>query len=248
MYHTVALKADGTVWAWGLNGNGQIGDGSKASKYIPTKINIDDVVEVSAGQYYTLYLKSDGTVWATGQNNYGQLGDRSNTEKLIPVQVAGENGVGYLENIVGIAAGYNTSWALDTNGNVWSWGYNSHGNLGDNTTTHRNTPKKVMNSNKIGYMSDVIQIAAGEYHLLMLKADSTVWSLGLNNYGQLGDKTSSNRYVPVQVKDISGNNFLKNVIKVSAGTQHSVALLAEGTVVTWGRNHVGQLRKRGRNV
>ena len=244
LYHTVAIKADGTVWAWGLNGNGQLGDGSKANKYIPTQVDISDVVSVDAGYYDTLFLKSDGTVWATGQNNCGQLGDGTNTDKTVPVRVGGGNLAtpsGYLENIVQIAAGNGTSYALDANGNVWAWGYNANGELGDNTTTNRNTPKKIMNSNRIGDMSGVTQISAGANHLLMLKADSTVWAVGYNYNGMLGDNTATNRYVPVQVKDTTGNNFLRGVIKVQAGAQHSVALLANGNVVAWGRRDVGQL-------
>jgi alpha-tubulin suppressor-like RCC1 family protein len=92
-------------------------------------------------------------------------------------------------------------------------------------------------------MEDVIQISAGDYHLLMLKSDGTVWSIGYNGYGTLGDNSTSNRYVPVQVKDNTGNNFLRNIIKIEAG-QHSAALRSDGTVWTWGRNHVGQLRTK----
>ena len=185
--HTVALKADGTVWAWGYNGYGQLGDGTIIERYTPVQvIGLSNVISITAGSHHTVALKSDGTVWAWGYNGYGQLGDGTTIERHTPVQVVD------LSNVISITAINYDTFALKSDGTVWAWGDNGYGQLGDGTNTRRYTPVQVIS------LTNVISIMpAGA-----LKSDGTVWTWGNNNVGQLGDGTTTNRYTPVQVTSL----------------------------------------------
>ncbi|MGB9849149.1 MAG: Ig-like domain-containing protein, partial [Moorellaceae bacterium] len=173
--HSLAVKSDGTVWAWGWNYYGQLGDGTTINHTTPMRVtNLTGVVAVAAGIYHSLALKSDGTAWAWGWNGYGHLGDGTTTNRTAPVQVQGLTGV------VAVAAGGYHSLALKSDGTVWAWGRNYEGQLGDGTTTNRYTPVQVKN------LTGVVAVAAGYYHSLALKSDGTVWAWGRNYEGQLG--------------------------------------------------------------
>ncbi len=190
---------------------------------------------------HTLALKSDGTVWAWGYNNLGQLGDGSAIQSITPVQVKGVGGTGFLTGIISIAAGGNSSYALKSDGTVWAWGNNSNGQLGDGTVTSSSTPVQVKGPGGTGVLNGIIAIAGNNRHILALKSDGTVWGWGYNFNGQLGDNTITDRSTPVQVKGAGGAGFLSGVIRIAAGSLHSLALKSDGTVWTWGANASGQL-------
>ncbi|HLZ19882.1 MAG TPA: SdrD B-like domain-containing protein, partial [Smithellaceae bacterium] len=119
--HSLALKSDGTVWAWGNNGNGQLGIGTITNSYIPAQVSgLTDVIAIAAGGHHSLAIKANGTVWAWGYNGYGQLGIGTTTNSLTPVQVSN------LSGITAIAAGGNHSLALTSSGGVRAWGLNSY--------------------------------------------------------------------------------------------------------------------------
>ena len=222
--HSLAVKANGTIWSWGDNSFGQLGDGTKTSRNAPVQVTgLSGMQSVSAGAYHSLALRSDGTVWAWGYNIFGQLGDGSTGDKSAPVQVSG------LTNVIAVSAGYGHSLALRSDGTVWAWGYNNYGQLGNGTTTAQSTPKQVTG------LSGIVAIEAGDYHSLAIRSDGTVWAWGNNNYGQLGDGTTTNRSTPVQVTGLSG------VVAVSAGTYQSFALKSDGTLFAWGNNSYAQL-------
>lgn len=139
--HTLALKNDGTVWAWGDNYYGQLGDGTTTERHAPVQVTgLAGVTAIAAGGGHTVALRNDGTVWAWGDNYYGQLGDATATESHTPVQVTGLSGV------TAIAGGGAHTVALKSDGTVWSWGDNSYGQLSDGTTTQRLTPVPVTGS------------------------------------------------------------------------------------------------------
>jgi alpha-tubulin suppressor-like RCC1 family protein len=223
-YHSLAIKEDGSVWAWGYNGHGELGDGTTKHKRSPVQVSgLSQVTKIAAGLYHSLALKEDGSVWAWGYNGHGELGDGTTTNKSSPVQVSG------LSQVTRIAAGYYHSLALKEDGSVWAWGYNGHGELGDRTTTNKSSPVQVSG------LSQVTMIAVGYHHSMALKNDGTVWAWGYNNYGNLGNGTTTNTTSPVQVSGLS------HVIKIVAGGHHSHALKDDGTVWAWGDNNYGNL-------
>ena len=221
----IALKSNGSVYGWGYNGYGQLGTNDYVSKDEPTKMfqtvqNIDgektqeeveNIIDIAAGYYHTLVLKEDGTVWATGLNSYGQLGNGNKTSQATLTKVKGPNGVGYLQNVVAIAAGELTSYALMENGEVYSWGYNSYGQFGVNNTSASNYPVKMKK------VSNIIQISAGEDFLLMLDADGSVWGVGANGDGQLGLNNTSSMYLPQQMLKENGSGILYGVKEIATG-------------------------------
>ena len=179
-YHSLALKSDGTVWAWGYNYYGQLGDGSTTSSTTPVQVSgLSGVIALAGGYSHSLALKSDGTVWAWGSNYSGQLGDGSTTSSTTPVQVSN------LDGVVALAAGSYHSLALKSYDTVWAWGYNYYGQLGDGSTDsstgNRSTPVQVSG------LRGVIALAGGGYHSLALKSDGTVWAWGRNYHSQLGE-------------------------------------------------------------
>ena len=221
--HSVVLAWDGTVWTWGGNSEGQLGNGRSAPPPGPAEVSgLTGVVAISAGYAHTLALQSDGTVWAWGKNREGQLGVDTVLSRATPAQVPG------LAGVVSVAAGNSHSLAVKSDGTVWAWGSDGVGELGDGTNTNRVAPAPVLG------LAGVTAVAAGQAHSLALKRDGTVWAWGHNGYGQLGIGTmgSQSLAAPAQVGGLTG------VTAIAAGYQHSMALKADGTVWVWGNDGV----------
>jgi alpha-tubulin suppressor-like RCC1 family protein len=243
----MALKDDGTVWAWGYNDYGQLGDNTDTTRYTPVQVlgpegsgYLTNITAISAGINRSKAHKDDGTVCAWGRNLYGAFGDNTITNRYTPVQVLGPGGSGYLTNITAISTGNYHSTALKDDGTVWAWGYNFYGQLGDNTITNRYTPVQVLGPEGSGYLTNITAISAGSSHSMALKDDGTVWVWGYNDYGRLGDNTTTNRRTPVQVLGPGGSGYLTNITAIS-GASHSMALKDDGTVWAWGNNSNGKI-------
>jgi alpha-tubulin suppressor-like RCC1 family protein len=222
--HTVVIKPDGTVWAWGENTYGQLGDGTQVPHPVPAQVNtLTDVTAIAVGASHTLALKSDGTVWAWGNNANGQLGDGTQTLRKDPIQV------GSLTSVIAIAAGDQHSVALTSGGRVWTWGKNTNGQLGDGSTTLSKQPVMLTG------LTSMTAIGAGASHTLAVKNDGTVCAWGLNTNGQLGDNSTTQRTSPVTVTSVTGASA------VSGGASHSVILKSDGTLRAMGLNTSGQL-------
>lgn len=221
---TLAIKPDGTLWGWGENASGQLGDGTNASNPIPIQIGSDtNWLKVSTNTDHTLGIKTDGTLWAWGDNLYGQVGDGTNINKTTPVQIGTDT------NWKAVEAGILHSIALKTDGTIWSWGANMFHQLGDETSINRNFPAQV------GTDNDWASINSNSSHTMAIKTNGTLWSWGGNSDGQLGDGTIVFRSYPVQVGTDS------NWLKTSTGGGFTVAIKNNGTLWSWGDNIVGQL-------
>lgn len=229
----LALKNDGTLWAWGKNDLGQLGDGTLTNKTSPIQIGSEKWISIAAGQDHSLAVKADGTLWTWGNNDMGQLGIGNPTfpyYKTTPVQI------GTATNWVMVAAGYGHSLGLKSDGTLWGWGLNQYYQMGDGTTTFRNTP------GQIGAATNWAFINSGVFHNLGIKSDGTLWAWGYNSYGQVGNGTTASVTVPTQISTAT------DWASVDAGSYHSVGLKNDGTLWGWGDNDHGQLGDGTRNI
>ncbi|HAN09508.1 MAG TPA: hypothetical protein DCP90_02730 [Clostridiales bacterium] len=199
----LALNAtSGTVYAWGRNVVGQLGDNSTVNRWTPVQVSgLSGITQLSAGNNFSIALKNDGTVYTWGDNSSGQLGDNTIINRWTPVQVSG------LSEITQVSGGNVFSIVLKNNGTVWTWGYNGVGSLGDNTIIQRKTPVQVHGVNDFEYLEGITSISIGSTsggQLSAIKSDGTVYAWGSNGAGQLGDNTIIERHTPVQVLGVGG--------------------------------------------
>lgn len=223
--HTLFLKQDARVYSCGTNANGELALGiSNTNSNQPVLIsNLQNVVDIAAGQTHSLFLKSDGKVWASGFNLYGGLGDGTNINKNVAIEIPS------LNSIVKISGGSGYSVFLKNDGTVWCSGYNYFGQLGTGNNSNSNVSVQVTSLNNI------IEISSITFHTLFLKNDGTVWACGNNDHGQLGDGTLVNKNIPIQIAS------LNNIVAIEAGATHSLFLKNDGSVWACGRNSGGQL-------
>ena len=229
---SLALRADGTVWAWGTDRHGALGDGeaSRALPHVPTAITgHTELQALAAGHDHVLALRRDGTVLAWGGNHHGQLGDGTREARRAPVPVPG------LKDVTAIAAGAEFSMALTRDGQVWTWGDNDDGELGHEVlaaTHEERSPKRVER------LTEVVAIATGGGHALALRRDGTVWGWGANHFGELGRGEGRPGSLGLEAAPVQG---LTGVAAIAAGDGFSLAAKADGTVWAWGANGNGQL-------
>lgn len=282
-YHSLALRADQTLWVWGNNNQGQLGNGSTLRSTLPIQVTglggSGRVRSAAGGWGHSLAVLTDGSVWAWGLNDQGQIGLTSSTQALarsslsilapdrsfaaaavpvltkdlygdsrigaallggltgmtlefatnsgipfyspVPIQVPG------LTQVTAVAGGYYHSLALRADGTVWAWGDNQVGQLGLGYADADEHPDPQM----VPGLTHVVAIAAGIGHNLALRTDGTLWAWGRNTEGQLGDGTRMNRYYPVQVTAVNAP-----VRSFTAGGYHSLATLSTGAIAAWGWN------------
>ncbi|MCB9655140.1 MAG: hypothetical protein H6729_13535 [Deltaproteobacteria bacterium] len=235
--------ADGTIYAWGSNADGRLGDGTETNR--STAVRVDalagTVASVTAGGAHACAVKMDGTLWCWGKNADGQIGDGTTSlSRLIPTR-AGIVELG--DQVAQVEAGFAHTCALKMDGTVWCWGTNSNGELGDGTQTRRLSPVRA-GATELGH--DVVQISLGWSLSCALKADGTVWCWGNNAQGQLGTGTFGGiSSVPVQ----SGASMLVGqVTHLRAGRYHVVATKADGSLWCWGKNGSAECTSPAGNI
>ncbi|MCX6864874.1 MAG: cadherin-like beta sandwich domain-containing protein, partial [Verrucomicrobia bacterium] len=243
--HNLALASDGTLAAWGYNTSGALGSGGTVIATAPVLVSRTGVLAgktvmaVAAGYEHSLALCSDGTLAAWGSDFYGQLGNSSgNNSSSVPVLVD-RTGVLAGKTVMAIAAGNSHNLALCEDGTLAAWGDNAYGTLGNNSTTIGYVPVLVDRTGVLAGKT-VIGIAAGNSHSLALCSDGTMAAWGTGSGGQLGNASTSDSYVPVLV-DRTGALSGKTVTAIATGNSHNLALCADGTLVAWGNNSIGQL-------
>lgn len=226
-YHTLAIRDDGTLWAWGDNFYGQLGLGHQSDRNEPVKVGQDnDWKSVSAGSVQSLAIKNDGTLWSWGGNYSGQLGFGDIVDRYVPTQL------GVDIDWQSTSTRYDHSLAIKNDGTIWAWGVNSYGQLGLGDENNRDVPVQISGS------SDWKAVSTGEEHTLAVRTDGTLWGWGYNFYGQLGNGESgstANKNVPTQAGvDIDWQ-------ATSAGYDFSFGIKTGGTLWSWGYNWYGQL-------
>ena len=228
--HTVAIKTDGTLWAWGYNGTGELGTNGGGSKVTPvtTFAGGTNWKQSSCGWFHTAAIKTDGTLWTWGSNGYGQLGTNGGSSN-VPVQVFGNH-----TNWKQVSCGILETAAIKTDGTLWTWGRNPFGGLGTNDTTGRATPITTFAGG-----TNWKQITTGYNYITAIKTDGTLWTWGLNSVGQLGINDTTNRNTPVQV--FGNHTNWKSVGDSINFSSISMAIKTDGTLWTWGSNGSGQL-------
>jgi hypothetical protein len=226
--HSCVLTSGGGVKCWGFNGTGMLGNGSKHDKRTPVSVTglSSGVADVQAVWDHTCALTNGGGVMCWGHNGDGEIGDGTKIQRLVPTNVDTlHNGV------AAISLGFDSGCALTTGGGVKCWGYNGNGQLGDGTRSLRKTPVDVF-----GLSSGVAAISAGWDHTCALLNTGGVMCWGNNSHGEVGNGTHTDALKPVPVSGLSGG-----VAAVSAGYDHTCALLNSGSVKCWGNNATGEL-------
>jgi alpha-tubulin suppressor-like RCC1 family protein len=230
--HSIALKFDGTVWTWGSNAYGQLGNGNNTDSSTPVQVkNLSNVVAIAAGFYHNLAVKADGTVWAWGDNADGQLGNGTIVNSNVPVQMITAVGppVINVANGVAVAAGLNHSLVLTTGG-ILAAGDNTFGQLGRGNFTASHVAVATT-----AIPAAITAIAAGRNHSLALTSAGAVWAWGDDSVGQLGDGA----LVPQNAPEL--NATLSNITQISTRDSANLALQSGGVVFGWGANDAGQL-------
>ena len=225
-----AIYHDGSLWGWGWNGSGKIGNGTTKTVYSPVQI-MNDVVAVSSGDEYTMAIKSDNSLWGWGTNESGQLGNGKITIYDEDYNVVVDNDyrtpVKIMEDVASVSAGARHTMVIKTDGSLWGFGTGAH-RIGNYTSE--------VHLNPVWIMNDVVAVSAGLHHTMAIKTDGSLWGWGSNNFGQLGDGAGgwfTQSLAPIKI--------MEDVVAVSSGSVHTMAIKADGTLWGWGDNFYGQV-------
>jgi alpha-tubulin suppressor-like RCC1 family protein len=218
-YHNVGIQTNGTLWAWGYNMDGQVGDGTTINKTVPTQIGMASNWKMVTAHFNNSFaVKTNGTLWGWGGNTDGQLGDGTIIGKNVPTQIGTAN------NWSSVSVGFAHTLAIKTNGTLWAWGSNSFGRLGNGTNNNQLLPIQ------IGTDVDWVKIVACSIGSIGLKSDGTLWGWGI-----LNGMSSTSVSVPTQIGTAT------NWKDMSSTYRHAVAIKTDGTIWAWGNNGNGEL-------
>jgi alpha-tubulin suppressor-like RCC1 family protein len=232
--HVCAVRPNGSLACWGRNNVNQLGDATALNRYGPVVSAATSVAEVKGGAAHTCARLTSGMVACWGQGTSGQLGEASTANRPAPVMVFG------LTDAAQISLGDNFSCAARTGGGVVCWGLNGNGQLGDGATANRLVPNPVGGASAI---ADATAVGTGALHACALRAGGAVSCWGYNNYGNLGDGSTTQRTSPVAVRAVGGaaGSTLTGVTRLAVGTTHACGIRADASVVCWGYNGYGQI-------
>jgi len=227
--HNGAIKTDGTLWMWGVGGNGNLGDNTTTAKSSPvqTVTGGTNWNQIACGASFTGAIKNDGTLWMWGFNAFGMLGNNSVAQISSPVQTAA-GGTNWKQ----LSCGNRLTAAIKQDGTLWCWGYNAEGQLGDNTVVDKSSPVQTITGG-----TNWKQVSCGLYFTAAIKTDGTLWMWGRNAYGQLG--RNSLTFISSPIQTITGGTNWKQVSCSRGG--HVAALKTDGTLWAWGNGTLGRL-------
>ena len=247
-YHSSALTSAGRLFMWGRNDSDQLGDGTNIEKVIPTEITSfftlateEIIIQVSLGNYHSAALTSNGRLFMWGGNFMSQLGDGTTIKKSNPIEITNRFNLTSEESIIQASLGGNHSSALTSTGRLFTWGGNDYGQLGDGTILNKYTPTDITSRFGLNIDETIIQITSGDFHSAALTSTGRVFMWGRNSYGQLGDETIVDRYIPTEITSLFGLNIDETIIHISLGCLHSSALTSAGRLFVWGYNGNNQL-------
>ena len=226
--NTVGIDYTGQVWTWGSNSSGQLGDNSISNQCTPVSIlgNRKTFCKINLGNQYMIGIEHDGRLWSWGDNYYGQLGNNTTRDKCTPISI-----FGIKKTFCKITSGMNFTSGIDKDGQVWGWGRNISGQLGDNSVTLRFTPVSILGNKKTFCVIDInTHITVG------IDKDGQVWSWGYNTFGILGDNSTIDQCTPVSI-----HGMKKTFCAIGSTTYHTSGIDKDGQVWSWGRNQVGEL-------
>ena len=234
--HSMAVTQDGGLWIWGDNRYGQLGNGTvtrftaltAATDHALPEWMMDNVAFVAAANLRSYAILTDGSLLTWGTISQVEGAETDQIRRLNPEII--------FDNVIYVTGGSHHTAAIREDGSLWVWGSNRQGQLGDGTTIYRHDPIKVMD--------EVVAVAAGGSHTLAIKPDGSLWAFGLNRFGQIGNGESGNNFDDIVITPVK---IMENVIAVSAGGNHSVALQNDGSLWTWGSNVNGALGE-GANI
>ncbi len=231
--HSCALKTDGSLWCWGRNDRGQLGDGTTFAKSSPVKVAaLANIVKVALGEGHSCALRTDGSLWCWGGNEDGEIGDGTVVDKHTPAQVTALG-----SEVVDLAVGDGSSFARKKDGSFWAWGLSATGQLGLGTACPAELWPCVMSPVEVTTLgNDVVELALGGTHGCARRKEASVSCWGDNYWGAVGDGTVVDKIAPVAVGDLGGG-----IVQLALGRYNSCARKADGMLLCWGGNGRGQL-------
>ena len=253
--HSAAIDENGDLWMWGDNKYGQLGNGTNGppsytpiniSQQINNPLGETRIEQVSLGHLHSAAIDEDGNLWMWGWNSRSQLGDGSTTNSSTPINISildDENEI-YGQTITQVALGYDYSGAIDSTGDLWMWGDNGNGQLGDGTNEKSSTPINITDKHGSSLAAKTIdQVVLGEYHSAAIDEDGDLWVWGANEYGQLGNGSTTSSSTPINISDDQNLDQFegKTIEQVALGRYHSAAIDEDDNLWMWGRNNNGQL-------
>ncbi len=211
-HHSAIITSDGSLYTWGYNRQGQLGNGTKTDSSKPQKI-MDNVSTVSLGGCHSAAITKDGSLYTWGHNYYGQLGNGTTTTSTTPQKI--------MDNVIAVSLGNSHSAAITKDGSLYTWGFNSsYGHLGTGTTTDSSKPQKILNN--------VVSVSLAHDHSAAITKDGSLYTWGANYVGQLGNGSTT--------KSLKPQKIMSNVVSVSLGSSYSAAITKDGSLYTWGTN------------
>jgi len=246
--HSAAITSEGRLFTWGYNYHGQLGDNTTTDRDTPTDITSqfglngeETMISVSLGAYHSAALSSEGRLFVWGWNNYGQLGNGTTTDQMTPTNITSQFSLNAEETITRVFLGDYHSSAITSEGRVFTWGYNSKGQLGDNTTTDKLLPTDITSQLNLNIGESVISASLGEEYSCAVTSLGRLFTWGNNTFGQLGDTSTTNSSTPTDITVQFELNNEEMIVSASLGGDHSSAITSVGRIFTWGYNFSGQL-------
>lgn len=240
--HALALKKDGSVWAWGEGANGRLGTGNATDMRYATQVKnpngdgfLENVIDISVGYDFSIALTKDKTVYGWGVSDYNQLGVNSASDRTLPIKMNNAY------NVIQIQAGRDSSLLLKGDGTVWGTGLNTSGQIGDNTKINRTELVPTINKDKNASLKGIVRITFGGHHMVALNIDKTAVTWGYNASGQLGNNLTGNMLAPIDLSGPKNTGIMENILQIGAGQQSTYIGTEDGNVYATGLNTNGEL-------